>query len=136
MCSSDLTMASEVLVPVIEVQGAKEEAAANNRATWQGSNVTETQLDWLQKSRRIPPGVACRIPTPEKISPQPNPGEYVVFLAHFHRGFGLPSSDFLRAFLRKFNLQPRHLPANAFVYLSSFASFFEGYLGLWPSLHH
>ena len=61
-------------------------------------------------------------------------GEYVVFLAHFERGFGLPVSDFMRDFMDRFRLQPHHLPANAFVSLSSFVTFTEGYLDLLPSI--
>ena len=128
-------MEPEEIVPVVEEEGEEGEAAVNTRGTWQGSNVTEDEIGWLRKSRRIPEGVACLLPTGE-ISPQPEPDEYVVFLAHFHRGFGLPCSSFLREFLNRFKLQPHHIPPNAFVYLSSFASFFEGYLGLWPALHH
>ena len=96
----------------------------------------EAHLDWLRKSRRVPPQVDCHLPPKGEISLVPEEGERVVFISHFQRGFGLPASDFLRAFLDKFGLQPHHLPANAFVFLSAFACLFEGYLGLWPSLHH
>ena len=37
------------------------------------------------------------------------PGERVVFLAHFDRGFGLPVSKFFRDFLDFYRLQPHHL---------------------------
>ena len=61
-------------------------------------------------------------------------GERVVFISHFERGFGLPASNFFRQFLDKFHLQPHHLPPNVLVFLSAYASFMEGYFGLWPSL--
>jgi hypothetical protein len=70
----------------------------------------------------------------EEIVPEAQPGERVVFTAHFERGFGLPASPFFRAFLEFFGLQPHHLPANAFVMLSCFVAFCEGYAGLWPDV--
>ena len=100
---------------------------------WEGSDVTRNDLEWLRATRRITPQVICRRPGKE-LAPAPEPGERVVFIAHFERGFGLPASDFFRAFLDFFGLQLHHLPANAFVSLSAFTSFCEGYLGLWPSV--
>jgi hypothetical protein len=58
------------------------------------------------------------------------PGEAVVFVTHFMCGFVLPASDFFRAFLRKYKLQPHHLSADAFTLLSFFVSFNKGYLRL------
>ncbi|KAK1645178.1 hypothetical protein QYE76_062983 [Lolium multiflorum] len=97
-----------------------------------GSNVTEYEIDWLYRSRRIPEGVTCRIPGDE-IEPEPQPGEHVVFLAHFERGFGLPASPFFREFLNFYELQPHHLPGNAIFYLSCFATFMEAYIGIRPT---
>lgn len=106
------------------------------RGTWQGSAVTEAHIEWARKSRRIPSGVAHRIPPAGEISPSPLRGEWVIFLSHLQRGFGLPASNFFCGFLRAFGLQPHHLPPNVLVFLSSFVAFFEGYLGIWPKLHH
>ena len=86
------------------------------------------------RTHQIPEGVTCRLPGPELV-PDLQTGEFVVFMAHFERGFGLPVSDFMRTFLDNFQLQPHHLPANAITTLSAFVSFSEGYLGLWPSIH-
>ncbi|KAK1604259.1 hypothetical protein QYE76_027932 [Lolium multiflorum] len=97
-----------------------------------GSNVTEYEIDWLYRSRRIPEGVTCRIPGDE-IEPDPEPGEHVVFLAHFERGFGLPASPFFREFLDFYKLQPHHLPGNAIFYLSCYATFMEAYIGIRPT---
>lgn len=66
--------------------------------------------------------------------PKPEPGEYVVFAAHFARGFGLPASPFFRGFLNSFHLQPHHLPANTITTLLAYVAFSEGYLGLWPTV--
>jgi hypothetical protein len=60
----------------------------------------------------------------------PEPGERVVFIAHFERGFGLPASDFFRDFLDTYDLQPHHIPANAVMILSAFAAFCEGFAGI------
>ncbi|KAK1642843.1 hypothetical protein QYE76_060648 [Lolium multiflorum] len=97
-----------------------------------GSTVTEYEIDWLYRSRRIPEGVTCRIPGDE-IEPEPQPGEHVVFLAHFERGFGLPASPFFREFLNFYELQPHHLPGNAIFYLSCYATFMEAYIGIRPT---
>ena len=70
----------------------------------------------------------------KELAPDLQPGEYVVFVAHFERGFGLPVSDFTKKFFEKLGLQPHHLPANAITTLSTFIAFTEGYLGLWPTL--
>ncbi|KAM0883495.1 hypothetical protein ACQ4PT_031599 [Festuca glaucescens] len=104
-----------------------------DRAGWEGSCVTQAHIEWLYKSRCIPPEVECRLPGPE-LAPVLNPGKHVVFVAHFLRGFGLPCSPFLCNFFEKFNLQPHHLPSSAFLLLSSFVAFCEGYLGLWPTV--
>ncbi|KAK1687169.1 hypothetical protein QYE76_048017 [Lolium multiflorum] len=102
------------------------------RGAWRGSDVSQHEIDWLYRSRRIPEGVSCRIPGDE-IEPVLNPGEVVVFLAHFERGFGLPASDFFRQFLDFYRLQPHHLPGNAVFYLSCFVAFMEGYIGIRPA---
>jgi hypothetical protein len=70
-----------------------------------------------------------------ELAPDLQPGEFVVFVTHFERGFGLPVSDFMKRFLEKFGIQPHHLPANAITTLSAFISFSEGYLGLWPTIN-
>ncbi|KAK1663678.1 hypothetical protein QYE76_051837 [Lolium multiflorum] len=102
------------------------------RGAWMGSSVSEYEIDWLYRSRRIPEGVTCRLPGDE-IEPVPKPGERVVFLAHFERGFGLPVSSFFRSFLDFYKLQPHHLPGNAIFYLSCYATFMEAYIGIRPT---
>ncbi|KAK1680776.1 hypothetical protein QYE76_041624 [Lolium multiflorum] len=102
------------------------------RGAWRGSDVTQHEIDWLRRSRRIPEGVSCRLPGDE-IEPIHNPGEFVVFLAHFERGYGLPASDFFRQFLNFYELQPHHLPGNAVFYLSCYVTFMEAYIGIRPT---
>ncbi|KAK1678906.1 hypothetical protein QYE76_039754 [Lolium multiflorum] len=106
---------------------------AYTRGAWKGSDVKQAEIDWLYRSRRIPEEVFCRIPGKE-LEPAPEPGEIVVFAAHFERGFGLPASDFFRRFLDFYELQPHHLPGNAIFYLSSYVAFMEGFVGLLPTV--
>ena len=76
-----------------EAGGQEQEAgpssAAYSRGRWEGSDVSEAEIQWLYRSRRIPEGVVCWIPGDER-EPDVEPGEVVVFTAHFVRGFGLP----------------------------------------------
>ncbi|KAK1606958.1 hypothetical protein QYE76_030631 [Lolium multiflorum] len=102
------------------------------RGAWKGSEVTQHEIDWLYRSRRIPEGVSCRRPGDE-IEPDLKDGEFVIFLAHFERGIGLSASDFFRQFLDFYKLQPHHLPGNAIFYLSCYATFMEAYMGLRPT---
>ena len=109
------------------------ETEENERAGWEGSEVSLAEIDWLKRTRRIPEGVECRRPGDE-LEPKPAARERVVFVTHFERGFGHPTSPFFRAFLNRFHLQPHHLPANVITQLSTLAAFSEGYLGLWPTV--
>jgi hypothetical protein len=93
----------------------------------------EDDIERFVRLRRIPAGVITR-PPDEEIEPRPEPGERVVFGAHLDRGLGLPASNFFRRFLDFFGLQPHHLPANAFILLSCYVAFMEGYAGLWPDV--
>lgn len=102
------------------------------RGAWKGSDVTQHEIDWLYRSRRIPEGVSCQLPGDE-IESVLEPGEFVVFVAHFERGFGLPASDFFHSFLDFYQLQPHHLPGNAVFYLSCYATFMEAYIGIRPT---
>ncbi|KAK1630478.1 hypothetical protein QYE76_004793 [Lolium multiflorum] len=122
---NDQEAGSSSQAPGIDLSG-------KTRGAWRGSDVTQHEIDWLRRSRRIPEGVSCRLPGDE-IEPVLNPGEFVVFLAHFERGFGLPASDFFRQFLDFYRLQPHHLPGNAVFYLSCYVSFMEAYIGIRPT---
>ena len=116
--------------PEQEADSEQDDEASPGR--WEGSDVSAEAINWLYASRRVPPEVECRRPGKE-IEPQPRRGEFIVFLSHFQRGLGLPVSDFFAEFLRRYGLQPHHLPANAIFHLSCWASFTEGYCGLWPT---
>ncbi|KAK1644138.1 hypothetical protein QYE76_061943 [Lolium multiflorum] len=114
-------------------QGSGANLTAPTRGAWKGSDVKQPEVDWLYRSRRILAQVSCRIPGNE-LEPAPEPGEAVVFNAHFERGFGLSASNFFRQFLDFYKLQPHHLLGNAIFYLSCFFSFMEAYIGLLPTI--
>jgi hypothetical protein len=99
---------------------------------WCGSNVTEADLDVLRRYRQLPSAdlVATRIPPSTEVVPVPQDGEYIVFLSHFERGFGLPASRFLREILDRFELQMQSLPANNIMFLSAMVTADEAYLGV------
>ncbi|KAK1643760.1 hypothetical protein QYE76_061565 [Lolium multiflorum] len=113
-------------------QASGADSSEITRGAWMGSSVSQYEIDWLYRSRRIPEGVTCRLPGDE-IEPVLEPGERVVFLAHFERGFGLPVSSFFRDFLDFYKLQPHHLPGNAIFYLSCYVTFMEAYIGIRPT---
>ncbi|KAK1608684.1 hypothetical protein QYE76_032357 [Lolium multiflorum] len=106
---------------------------AQPSGSWRGSYMHDDDIARLVRLRRIPQEVITRTPGEEN-EPTPEPGERVVFGAHFDRGLGLPASRFFRRFLDFFGLQPHHLPANACVLLSCYVAFMEGYAGLWPDV--
>jgi hypothetical protein len=106
-------------------------AQVQGRSGWEGSEVTPADISWITTTRCVPAGVACWLPAGE-IVPAPESGERVVFISHFERGFGLPVSDFFRDFLDTYDLQPHHLPANAVMILSAFATFCEGFSSIEP----
>jgi hypothetical protein len=106
-------------------------AQVQGRSGWEGSEVTPADISWITTTRRVPAGVACRLPAGETV-PAPEPDKRVIFISHFERGFALPVSDFFRDFLNHYDLQPHHLPTNAVMILSAFAAFCEGYAGIEP----
>jgi hypothetical protein len=98
---------------------------------WEGLEVTPADISWITTTRRVPEGVACRLPVGETVLAL-EPGERVVLIAHFERGFGLPVLNFFWDFLDTYGLQPHHIPANAVMILSAFATFCEGFAGIEP----
>ena len=105
------------------------------KGSWEGSIVTEQNIRYLRRTKRLPPAEAlvARAPGSERVL-QPRAGEHVVFFSHFERGLGLPASLFFRAWLDFFGLQPHHLGANAVLQVAGFATLCEGYLGMLPTV--
>ena len=105
-------------------------------SSWDGSNVHEDHVEFLRRTRRLPGEnlVRVRQAPAREISSAPEEGERVIFRSHCLRGFGLPASGFLRAFLEFYHLQPHHLTPNAVMLLSAFVTLCEGFLGVLPML--
>ena len=101
---------------------------------WDGSNNHEDHIAFLLQTRQLPGEdyVRARPPPEGEIVSAPQEGERVVFRSHFIYGLGLQASDFLRAFLHFYRLQPHHLMPNTVVLLSAFVTLCEGYLGIPP----
>ena len=114
---------------------------ASARAGWEGSDVTEYDIDRLRRACKVPLEAIVHVSGGEMVS-APEAGERVVFTAHFARGFALPVSKFFRDFLDHFGMQPHHLGANAIMLLLAFVTLCEAYLrvrlsvGLWVWLYH
>jgi hypothetical protein len=104
-------------------------APLQGRFGWEGSEVTPADISWITTTRRVPDGVVCRLPVGETV-PAPEPGERVIFISHFERGFGLPVSDFFQDFLDTYDLQPHHTSANAVMILSAFAALCKGFASI------
>ena len=102
------------------------------KSGWLGSNIHDDHVDFLRVTRRLrrSDNVGVCIPPELEISPRPEPGEYVLFRAHFLCGVALPASGFFREFLHFYRLQPHHLTPYTVVCLSSFVILCEGYLGV------
>ena len=47
-------------------QGAGIDLDSYTRGAWMGSDVTQAEIDWLYRSRRLPEEVWCRIPGEER----------------------------------------------------------------------
>ena len=74
----DLVPDQEAHLSEVEEEEAEEEVGGKSpRASWEGSEVSSEEIEWLYNSRRIPRSVACRRPGSE-LSPEPQSGEYVV----------------------------------------------------------
>jgi hypothetical protein len=58
--------------------------------SWQGSIIKAEDVERLRRTLRIPVGMVTRI-LGEEMVPEREPGERVVFVSHFERGFGLPA---------------------------------------------
>ena len=117
MSSSEAHQETEHIPSDPEVENSEEESEEDEQSSdpeeeestddenapgrWEGSEVTSEAINWLYASRRLPPEVSCRRPGTE-LEPQPRRDEYVIFLSHFQRGFGLPISPFFSDFLRHF----------------------------------
>ncbi|KAE8819482.1 hypothetical protein D1007_02713 [Hordeum vulgare] len=106
---------------------------ASSQGAWLGSNVDEGHIEAHCHHRLLPPAsqVLVRLPSAET-APAPAAGGVVVFVEHFYRGFGLPTSSFFVEWLHFFGLQPHHLAPNTILQLAAFVVQCEGFVGIEP----
>ena len=69
--------------PVTENEEEAEDDGRLPRGSWEGSYITQSDIDRLRRRRQIPEGVLTRVPPEGETEPNPEEGEYVVFAAHF-----------------------------------------------------
>ena len=81
--------------------GAEAEAGAElaaelsqGRGSWEGSYIVQADIDALRLSNKLPAGVEAHPSPAAHHYPCLEPDEYLIFLAHFQRGFALPLSKF------------------------------------------
>ena len=75
-----------------------------------------------------------RIPG-EETAPDPEKGEFIVFLSFLDRGLAFPTSRFLRQFLNFYNIKLSDLTPHCIQQISFFTALCEGYLGYPHSSH-
>ena len=64
-----------------------------SRGSWKASMASASAVEALIRARKMPAEIEWRLPGDEVV-PETRAGERIVFLAHFARGFGLPTSTF------------------------------------------
>lgn len=67
-----------------------------------------------------------------EMTPDPYPGEMVVFEDYFLRGFGNPCHPFLRDLIECYKISICNLHPNSILHVSVFIDFCESYLGILP----
>ncbi|KAK1602241.1 hypothetical protein QYE76_071963 [Lolium multiflorum] len=112
-------------------QASGADSSEITRGAWMGSSVSEYEIDWLYRSRRIPEGVSCRLPATRSnrcLTPANASSSLLISSAA-----SASVSSFFRSFLDFYKLQPHHLPGNAIFYLSCYVTFMEAYIGIRPT---
>ena len=87
---------------------------------WTKSKVTAASLAPFVTAQLLTAG-NYRVPGDEVI-PTPRPGEYVTFISHLERGFGVPSSRFFRRFLRFYNIKNTDLGPHSIQMIAIFVA--------------
>jgi hypothetical protein len=106
------------------------------RDPWPFSTVTADDLEAL-----VAEGLLCPLSgdsqpewmaPPSGAAPSPPPGYVVRFVSFHERGFGVPTSRFMRAILHVYGVELHNLSPNSISQAAIFAAVCEGYLGIDP----
>jgi hypothetical protein len=106
------------------------------RDPWPFSTVTAGDLEDLVDEGLLRPLTDKErpewIPPTGGAAPSPPPGYVVSFISFHERGFGVPSSRFMRALLFHYGVELHNLTPNSVVQAAIFVAVCEGYLGIAP----
>jgi hypothetical protein len=85
---------------------------------WAHSSVTERKLEELVRDGLLRPRVSrtqpkWRVPPSDHREPVPPEGYVVSFMAFHERGFGMPTSPFMRVLLHYYKVELHHLTPNS-----------------------
>ena len=76
--------------------------------------------------------ISHRQPAHGQVIPTPNPGESVVFVAHFLRGLGFATDPFMRGLMFYYGLEFHDLAPESILHISSFIVVCEAFLHITP----
>jgi hypothetical protein len=106
------------------------------RDPWPFSTVTAGDLEDLVGEGLLRPLTDEQrpewIPPAGGVAPSPPPGYVVSFISFHERGFGVPSSRFMRAILVHYGVELHNLTPNSISQAAIFVAVCEGYLGIAP----
>jgi hypothetical protein len=106
------------------------------RDPWPFSTVTAGDLEDLVAEGLLRPLSDERrpewIPPVSGAAPSPPPGYIVNFVSFHERGFGVPTSRFMRAILHHYGVELHNLSPNSMSQAAIFVAVCEGYLGIAP----
>jgi hypothetical protein len=106
------------------------------RDPWPFSTVTADDLEALVAEGLLRPLFDERhrsgCPPPSGATPSPPPGYVVSFVSFHERGFGVPTSRFMRVIRHVYRVELHNLSPNSISQAAIFAAVCEGYLGIDP----
>jgi hypothetical protein len=106
------------------------------RDPWPFSTITADDLEALVAEGLLRPLSGGSQPEwmapPSGAAPSPPPGYVVSFVSFHERGFGVPTSHFMRAILHVYGVELHNLSPNSISQATIFTAVCEGYLGIDP----
>ena len=96
------------------------------------SSVTEEDVLKLREAKYLAFEISHRLPAEGQAIPTPEPGEYVVFVSHLHRGIGFPMDPFVRGLMFYYGLEFHDLAPESILHISAFIVVCEAFLRVAP----